>query len=32
VSDDGCGLFQRIASPSHIDDPALAMLELARAS
>lgn len=30
VSDDGCGLFQRIAQSFAIDDPKLAMLELAK--
>ncbi len=30
VSDDGCGLFQRIARAWHIDDPRLAMLELGK--
>ena len=30
VSDDGCGLFDRIAQSFAIDDPALAMLELSK--
>jgi anti-sigma regulatory factor (Ser/Thr protein kinase) len=30
VSDDGCGLFQRIAQAWRIDDPRLAMLELGK--
>ena len=30
VSDDGCGLFDRIARSFAIDDPALAMLELSK--
>jgi anti-sigma regulatory factor (Ser/Thr protein kinase) len=30
VSDDGCGLFQRIAQSFAIDDPALAMFELSK--
>ncbi len=30
VSDDGCGLFQRIAGDFGIDDPALALFELAK--
>lgn len=30
VSDDGCGLFQRIAEAFAIDDPRLAMLELGK--
>jgi anti-sigma regulatory factor (Ser/Thr protein kinase) len=30
VSDDGCGLFQRIAQSWQIDDPRLAMLELGK--
>lgn len=30
VSDDGCGLFQRIAESFAIDDPQLAMLELSK--
>lgn len=30
VSDDGCGLFSRIAQSFDIDDPALAMLELSK--
>lgn len=30
VSDDGCGLFQRIAQAWQIDDPRLAMLELGK--
>jgi anti-sigma regulatory factor (Ser/Thr protein kinase) len=30
VSDDGCGLFDRIAKSFDIDDPALAMLELSK--
>jgi anti-sigma regulatory factor (Ser/Thr protein kinase) len=30
VSDDGCGLFERIAQSFAIDDPALAMLELSK--
>lgn len=30
VSDDGCGLFERIAQAFAIDEPALAMLELAK--
>lgn len=30
VSDDGCGLFRRIASAFEIDDPSVAMLELSK--
>jgi anti-sigma regulatory factor (Ser/Thr protein kinase) len=30
VSDDGCGLFERVAQSFAIDDPALAMLELSK--
>lgn len=30
VSDDGCGLFERIAGSFQIDDPAAAMLELSK--
>lgn len=30
VSDDGCGLFERIAGAHAIDDPTLAMLELSK--
>jgi anti-sigma regulatory factor (Ser/Thr protein kinase) len=30
VSDDGCGLFERVQQSFQIDDPALAMLELAK--
>ena len=30
VSDDGCGLFQRIEQAWQIDDPHLAMLELGK--
>lgn len=30
VSDDGCGLFQRVEASFAIDDPALAMLEIAK--